>query len=318
MNELKIAVIGLGGIGSRHSNCILQNSAARLCAGVDVNPKQAEAYGKKFEVPTFSTVGELLSGTPEIDGVVVATPPGGREAILEKLLLHGVPILCEKPLSHNAESAERIVKIAGEIPERSFAIGYCHRFLNATEITRSLIQQGTLGELVWMNVVFSSYSPDMKDRWNTDVPISGGGAAIDNACHALDLYRHLIHGEVEVGGFCRKSWPGRGDDSFSLSLRSANGALGSIRGSYLDPARENFWEVTGTEATLRYDYAKGGEVLKLIKASGEHETIPTAPAGQRFANQMSAWLGSLQGGPSRPLATLRDGLRVCQLLDCLR
>lgn len=129
------------------------------------------------------------------------------------------------------------------------------------------------GSIVWMNVVFASNTPEMRNRRMTDPALSGGGTAKDNACHAIDLFRYLVGDPVEVNGFYRNEWLGRGEDSFVVALRGRQGALGSVLGSYVASTPRLLWEICGTDATLRFDYAGGGDELWKTYPDGTLEML---------------------------------------------
>lgn len=311
----RIAIVGLGGIGNRHAGSIVASQRGQLVAGVDCNSSTREAFAAKYDVPVYETA-EALLAAQEIDGVIIATPPFQREAVLKPFLEAGCSILCEKPLAHTLESACRIRDLVRTLGRGSVHIGFCHRLLGAAQRARELLHDGSLGKIVWMNVVFASNTPDMRERWMTDPALSGGGAAMDNAGHAIDLFRYLVGDPLEVNGFYRNEWLGRGEDSFVVALRGREGALGSILGSYVASTPRLFWEICGTEATLRFDYAGGGDELWKIYPDGTLEMLDVQPARDRFTTQINTWASAMEGQETG-LATLEDGYRIAEMMDAL-
>src|SRR4051794_18484037 len=100
---VRIAVAGAGLIGQAHIKRILEEPQAELAAIIDPSPKakeQAQALG----VPCLAGLEEGLQAAKP-DGVVIATPnqlhvPNGLTAVKA-----GVPMLLEKPVSGDVESA---------------------------------------------------------------------------------------------------------------------------------------------------------------------------------------------------------------------
>lgn len=315
MKKKKIGIVGLGGISQIHSQSLMQSEHGKLIGGVDFSPDKRKEFEKKWQCPTYGSLPEMLAAH-SLDGVILATPPIGREELMRPALEAGCHILCEKPLAHAFENAKSIHKLAKLHPASRVHLGFCHRFSDAVIKARSMIEEGSLGKVVWINIIFTGYAPVMKERWFTDPAISGGGVAIDGACHALDLFRFLGGGSMAADGFYRRSWPGRGEDTCTLALRGDNGTLGSVMCSYLTSISRYCWEICGEEATLRYDYFNPGTELWKIDHSGQSEKIETASANKRFLTQCNAWVATMNGA-NAPLATLEDGLFIASVIDSL-
>lgn len=315
MNKKKIGIIGIGGIGARHAASTQQSAGALLVAGVDSDRAKREAFAAAYGVPTYATAEELLAAV-DVDGVIISTPPCHREALLRPLLEANRHVLCEKPLAHTLETAKVLLELGEQYGKEKIKIGFCHRFVGATLQARALIQSGEIGEVVWMNIVFASNTPEMQGRWMTDPSLSGGGAAMDNAGHALDLFRFVVGSDIEANGFYRNSWQGRGEDSFVMAVQESRGAVGSILGSYVASTPRLMWEICGTEATLRFDYAGAGSEVVVISGNGSVKVLEVPSARDRFRAQIDAWAASMDGGESG-LATLDDGYRISEMMDAI-
>ena len=71
-NKIKIAVVGIGLMGSQHLKALSVSKKAKLHSIVDVN-KNSIIHAKKFKVPFYRSSTELLSNNKP-DAVIVATP----------------------------------------------------------------------------------------------------------------------------------------------------------------------------------------------------------------------------------------------------
>ena len=60
----------------------------------------------------FDTVAGLDTLISNLDGVVIATPPGPRAAIVEHFLKRDVPVFAEKPLTLDANDTRRLLSLA--------------------------------------------------------------------------------------------------------------------------------------------------------------------------------------------------------------
>lgn len=312
MNKKKIVIIGLGGIGQRHIQCVQESAGATLVAGVDPDISRQEVFRKEQGLPVFASVEELLRFDVP-DGVIIATPPSARISILREVLPMGCHVLMEKPLAHTREHAQDIVELARQFPQAPVHVGFCHRFTGAAEVAKAQLEKGKIGDVVWMNINFSGNNPQMESRWMTDPALSGGGAAMDNACHAVDLFRFVIGESIQTKSFLRRSWVSRGDDSFLLAVQEESGVLGALQGSYLCSTPRLCWEICGSEATLRFNYAGEGNRIEVIRADGMEESLVVSFARERFSRQFDAWLQSFEGKPSQ-LASLEDAFFVAEIM----
>jgi len=312
MKKKKVGIVGLGSISQRHAQSLKQSDHGELSAGVDLDSAKRLAFEEKWQCPAYSSVQEMLAAD-SLDGVIISTPPAGRLELLRPLLEAGCHVLCEKPLAHTLEKSTAIRDLAQNYPNSRVHLGFCHRFAGAVAKARDVMEKGGIGKTVWIHIVFASNAPHMQNLWFTDPAISGGGVAMDVACHALDLFNFLAGRSLNADGLYRHSWTGRGEDSFTLALRSEDGALGSILGSYLASTPRMTWEICGEEATLRYDYSGP---LQLISSNGKSEFFEVEPAPKRFLAQCNAWVASMDGQTTN-LATLDDGHFIASVIDSL-
>ena len=114
---------------------------AELAAVMDIDPERAEAVGKKFGVPHYSTEADLLAAG--IDAVYIATPPNVHCGQVIQAAEAGKHILCEKPVAVSVGEIDRMeaaVKKAGV----KFALGFCMRNNVYNKKARELVASGAL------------------------------------------------------------------------------------------------------------------------------------------------------------------------------
>ena len=154
MRKIRVAVIGLGPIGTLHSRIYQSDNLAELVGVCDRIPERAAAGGEHFAVPVFTDVEEMLSALkPEV--VSVAT--GGYEyssdhyAPTMQALAHGCHVLCEKPICNELDKAREMVASA-KAANRCFALDFNHRFTPAAYAAKKWLDEGLLGELLFCNM----------------------------------------------------------------------------------------------------------------------------------------------------------------------
>ena len=112
-NTIKIAVVGIGLMGSQHLKALRVSKKAKLHSIVDVN-KNSVSHAKKFKVPFYRSSTELLVNNKP-DAVIVATPNQFHEKHTISFLNAKIPVLLEKPISDNISKAKKIIQSSKKI-----------------------------------------------------------------------------------------------------------------------------------------------------------------------------------------------------------
>lgn len=189
----KFGIIGAGAIAQAYATAIEQMPNVSLAAVCDMDLAAASRMAEGHGAEVFSSHRDLAEARL-CDGVLVATPPVTHAPIVVELLANGVPVLCEKPLSIDLDSAKRMIK-ASEDHGVLLSMASKFRFSDDVIKARDLIRDGAIGTPLMLENTFTGVV-DMTNRWNSDKTVSGGGVLIDNGTHSVDIIRFLV-GPVE-------------------------------------------------------------------------------------------------------------------------
>ena len=164
---LRVAVIGMGGIGNIHARVYSQNKEARLVAVCDLLAERAEGTAQRFGVTAYRDAGEMLRAE-EIDAVSVCTagPENGGhhyEPVMT-CLAAGKHVLVEKPISNNIAHAREMVRYAKE-QGVLLGVNLNHRFTAIADRSRKLIAEGALGEILFINMALWIDNPNESSPW---------------------------------------------------------------------------------------------------------------------------------------------------------
>jgi len=89
----------------------------------DIDTKAADQFAKDFGVKSYPTLDDL-AGDKDVDIALIGTPTAYHADIAKKLIEAGKTIICEKPMTHTADSALELVKMVYDGSNN----GYGHRF----------------------------------------------------------------------------------------------------------------------------------------------------------------------------------------------
>src|SRR3954454_6410811 len=210
--NLRLAVIGSGIMGSNHARVISTLPGVDLVAVHDPDRERSEKLAAAFGATAVTAVDELKG---LVDAAVVATPTEFHAPIAHELLARGVDVLVEKPIAPDVETAQRLVD-AAEAAGRVLMVGHVERFNPAI-----LELDSILDDVVHIEARrISAYSPRIRD----DV-------VIDLMIHDLDLISMIACGDaVEVMSVVRAPRSATPDIAVAL-LAFDSGVTASVTAS---------------------------------------------------------------------------------------
>jgi predicted dehydrogenase len=150
--KLKLGLIGCGWYGMEDAKAAFKVGGVEVVAVCDVDGEhlaQSAAQLEKLQdkrPATFKLYEELLK-TPELDAVIIATPPHWHALQLLASLNRGLDVYCEKPLSYDIREGRAMVE-AVKKSQRVVQIGFQRRQNAAFKDVREHIQSGAAGRIV--------------------------------------------------------------------------------------------------------------------------------------------------------------------------
>tara|TARA_Y100001954_G_scaffold36019_1_gene34899 strand:- start:515 stop:2626 length:2112 start_codon:yes stop_codon:yes gene_type:complete len=217
-----LGVIGAGNYASRMLIPAFAKAGARfhtLAASSGLGPVHV---GRKFGFRHASTDVPALLADPSCNTVVIATRHDSHAPLVQQALAAGKHVFVEKPLCLTAEELSAIE--AAHTGEHLLMVGFNRRF---APLLLDLQQQLTrlTGPKAFTYTCNAGAIP--ADHWIQD-PSLGGGRLLGEACHFVDLLRHLAASPIEdlqlLSAADSKPCP----DTFSLQLRFADGSIGTV------------------------------------------------------------------------------------------
>ena len=172
---LRMGVIGCGWYGMVDVQAAFKVGGVEVVGICDVDTqhlkdsadKIQDLQGKRPRV--FKDYKELLA-MPELQAVIIATPPHWHALPFLAALDRGLDIYCEKPLAYDIREGQAMVAAAGK-SDRIVQVGFQRRQSPAVRQARDYVQQGRLGRIVNVDVHIH-YKAGMRDTTVQDPPAS--------------------------------------------------------------------------------------------------------------------------------------------------
>ena len=320
---LRFGVVGLG-FGRCHASTIAAEEGMELVAVSDLDPESQgidlDAYAAGKGARGYRD-GLRMIDEEELDAVVLAVPPRGREKLIAAAGDRGLAIFLEKPLATDDDHAVALAGLLAAYPASPVMLDFCLRHLPAVARVGALLD-GPLGRPLLVNADLVLPRDD-SPAWVSDVG-NGNGVVNENTCHLFDTLCLLL-GEpmsVHAGGGAYRGGPL--EDGVAVVLRFAGGAVATLTGGSLGvPAM-------GTPATLSV-YAEHGQArltgtdhmfndLTWATADADaptRETWPLPPRGRISADALRHFAAAVRAGTA-PVPGAADGARAVRVAMAVR
>ncbi|WDE97637.1 Gfo/Idh/MocA family oxidoreductase [Lentisphaera profundi] len=259
---LKVALIGCGGRGSGAASQILKaDNNIELIALADVFPDKVDAAKKRFarlkdKAPIkdefcfsgFDAYKKIME-IPEVDIVLLTTPPHFRPMHIEAAVDAGKHVFAEKPLACDPAGLKRAAEAIRKCEEKGlyFLCGFCYRFDGAKVETMKQIKEGIIGDITNIQSSYNAgglWHKGRKDTW-TDMEWQmrnwlyftwlSGDHIVEQAIHGIDKMQWLtgdadIKSVNSIGGRQSRTDAKFGDifDHFSVQYEFDNGIIGNF------------------------------------------------------------------------------------------
>jgi predicted dehydrogenase len=272
-------VIGAGFAGRIHARSA-QLAGGRLVGIVNSSPERTRAVaGELGDVRAFSSPQELIAD-PGVEVVHICTPNHLHAELAEAALRAGKHVVCEKPLTVDSASAERVVALAGSSGLVA-TVPFVYRFYPLVRTARDRVRDGDLGVV---RLVHGTYLQDwlMAEgdyNWRVD-PLLGGRsrAFADIGSHWCDLMEFVTGQQItrltarlttvleqRIGAAGRASFAPAVDEGPQVGVSTEDvalvlfetdgGAVGSLVVSQVSPGRKNrlWFEIDGSRRSVTFD-----------------------------------------------------------------
>jgi len=225
MADLRVGVVGAGLMGADHVIRIQERVAGAYVSAV-IEPDQARAEAAAATAPgskTFSNIDQAIAAEA-MDAVIIATPGPFHFDALISALNAGLPILCEKPLTPDAESSLKIVEAEIASGKHLIQVGFMRRFDEGYMELREMISSKEHGDLLALRCAHRN--PAVPEGYTNPMLIS------DSVVHEIDTVRYLTDSPivaVEVKHLKRNSnnFPHLNEPILTL-LETENGVVADV------------------------------------------------------------------------------------------
>ncbi|MDD5561841.1 MAG: Gfo/Idh/MocA family oxidoreductase [Candidatus Omnitrophica bacterium] len=179
MGKLKVAVVGVGHLGSIHAKIYQENPACQLIGVCDSNQERLNQVSSALGVPGYADYKELFS---KVEAVSIAVPTVLHHQVAADFLKTGVHTLVEKPFTLTLKEADDLIKTSHK-HKLILQVGHIERFNSAFAATLKIIKIPKFIECHRLSS-FPNRSLDV-------------GAVLDIMIHDIDIVLGLVNSPLK-------------------------------------------------------------------------------------------------------------------------
>lgn len=311
---MKLAIIGLGTMGTTHARQIAAMEDAELVGVCDRNSARAEQAAARYGTRAYTSLKEMI-GKENPDAVHVCLPTFlHKEAVLE-IASFGKHVICEKPIALHLQDAREMIDACNRQGVRLF-IGHVVRFFPNYADLAGKVRSRLLGAPGVAHLKRYGGYPRGIDNWYRDANKSGG-VILDLMIHDIDFVR-WVYGEAE------SVYALKADDAENMlqvahvTLQFANKAIANLSA---------FWGYAG-EFTTAAEFAGDQGVAILDSAAAPSLSIrrqateeapnvrvqvPSSPLiHEPYYGEIRHFLECIRTG-KEPIVTAEDAYRALEI-----
>lgn len=315
----RLALAGLGSIGRRHLRMLKV-----LRPEVEVILVRS-GHGRNWPELSLSqeTVGSIEEAIAKgIDAAIISSPSSYHIQQAIRFIKAGIPLLIEKPLSHNMDGIPELKDLSDRM-QTPILLGYVLRHSTDLSYFGEKLSVNSVGRIVGATIDCGSYLPDWRPEQDYQMTASAradlGGGVLLELSHELD-YANWLFGpfkSVEATLINSRALDIDVEDTADLILTGESGSTISVHLDFCrraDAIRKCI--VEGSEGCITWDGIT--RRVSLQHESGKTESWPfTIERDAMFRDQLTHFLSCVEQGDA-PKVHLDDGIAVMNLIEAAR
>jgi predicted dehydrogenase len=237
-------------VGTLHGVGTEKTTGLSLRAVCDSNPERLNEARKDFATVKTYDLADKIVDDPDVDLVIIATPPNSHANLCLQMMASGKHVVCEKPLALNRQETDALVEMA----DKHGVHLSCHqnrRWDPDFLAIKQALTDGLIGDLFYLESFVGGYHHPC-GYWHSDVRVSGG-TSYDWGAHYLDWIVALMPQEIEtvIGTRHKRVWHDvTNADQERIQIRFSGGKEAEFIHSDVAAARKPKWYLLGDEGSI--------------------------------------------------------------------
>ena len=317
---LRVAIMGLGGYGTRVAEAMQSCKRAKLVGVISGTPAKVKTWQAKYGIPDKNCYDynnfDQIKDNPDIDAVYVITPNGLHHDEVIRVARAGKQVICEKPMALNARQGQEMVD-ACEKAGVKLLVGYRMHFEPLTLEVIRMRKAGEFGKIMFFQGQCGFRIGD-PSQWRLNKALAGGGSLMDIGIYAINGSRYMTGLDpVWVTAQETKTDPVKFkegvDETIQFELGFPDGVVASCLSTYNMNYLDRFYLV-GQDGFAELQPSTG---YGPIKGRTQKGTLVSSPLTQQTI-QMDAMAGIMLGNEQPPVPVDgREAVKDLKVIDAI-
>lgn len=317
--KLRWGILGVAGINKRLIPAFKASTTAELVGIASRSLEKATAAAAADGIPQPFGSYEALLADPSIDAVYNPLPNHLHEEWTRKAADAGKHVLCEKPLTTGAATAEKLIAYVRSKGVRLMD-GFMWPHHPRTHKLRDTIDAGTIGDVTKVNAAFT-YNLDGLPTSNIRMqPEAGGGGLLDVGCYTTYAIRWWMRAEP-VKVYASARFVNGVDVAMAGVWTFADGRTANFDCGFTHPLRTQV-EIVGTKAVIRVpnmwipDAAARFEIHRQDSEFGQGIEVVETPGQNQMVHMLDDFAAAVHE-KREPYPNPDEAVKTLRILDAL-
>lgn len=294
MDTIKVAVVGVGHLGSLHARIYSELDRVELVGVVDNDFSRAKEIARQYGCLAFKRLEDL---PPEIEAASVVVPTDRHYEVAAALMERDCHLLVEKPITDNIITARELLRLA-EKRSLLLQVGHVERFNTGILALEKIIKEPRFIEC-HRNAPFQLRGTEV-------------GVVLDLMIHDLDIILHLVASPVESLEAVGATVLSQHEDIANARIKFKNGCIANITTSRISPERLRKIRIFQDDAYISLDYmTRAGRIFQKQAGRIVDDALPITE-GEPLKLELESFLEAVRlgGKPQVPAEDSLEALKV--------
>ena len=303
MDLIKVAVVGVGHLGSRHARIYAELQGVELVGVVDIDRRRAEEVANEYNCRPFRRIEDLPS---LVEAVSIVVPTDRHYEVAGVLMERGCHLLVEKPITNDIPRARELLRLADK-GDLLLQVGHVERFNPGILELEKIVKEPRFIEC-HRNAPFQPRGTEV-------------GVVLDLMIHDLDIILYLVSSPVDSLEAVGATIISEHEDIANARIRFKSGCIANITTSRVSPSKMRKIRIFQDDAYISLDYmAQTAQVYRKEAGRIVVDSLPI-PRGEPLKLELQSFIEAVRlgGKPQVPaeesLAALKVAVEVTREVE---